>query len=202
METAAQVLGRLHEKTGVPAEELAIDLTGVNLQAMNLSGGDFQSADFSFADLSGAVLQNSNCEKASFTRTNMVGVHALHIKLKRAHIEQANMTEASLCGADLSQTSLHTGRIYGVDFSFANFDGTYFLEGSKFANVELRKSAMKDIDLSEIHVSAEDLENTFGDASVFLDDNIAPKHWPKVELDDKEFLEQWRQFQTRLPPYG
>jgi hypothetical protein len=98
METAAQVLGRLHELTQVPVEDLAIDLTGVNLQAMQLSALNFEQATLERAAMDGvelnrailnrAILNGAILNRAIFNEeTNLRAVHATAAALRSVNLK-------------------------------------------------------------------------------------------------------------------
>ncbi|MBU0643346.1 MAG: pentapeptide repeat-containing protein, partial [Alphaproteobacteria bacterium] len=83
METAAQVLGRLHDKTGVPAKDLAIDLSRVNLQAMRLSELNFEHATMNGVKLNGAELSGASLNGD----TDLTAVHATGAALRAVNLK-------------------------------------------------------------------------------------------------------------------
>lgn len=103
----------------------------------------------------------------------------------------ANLSWARMEGADLSEA-----RMEEADLSWARFS-----EATSFRATSLRSAALKGVDLSMLTLTQEQIDATFGDASVTpLPDGLArPPHWPVWDLpflDDHNFYSEWRKWQA------
>ncbi|RPE71220.1 pentapeptide repeat protein [Pacificibacter maritimus] len=189
METAAQVLGRLHEQTKVPATELAIDLTGVNLQAMQLDGLNFEHAKMNNSALDGAKILFAN-----FTRAQLNYATLVNASLHRAKLVEAEMRSATLDGANLMGVSLEA-----ADLGYASFNEKTDLRAVHATGATLRSVNLKDVpNLGDLVTSA------FGDATVMLPDDIKPlvkDKWPTSALNYKEYLKEWALFKKDPDAY-
>ncbi|MGB0961054.1 MAG: pentapeptide repeat-containing protein, partial [Halocynthiibacter sp.] len=122
------------------------------------------------------------------------------------YLQNANLISAKLQGADLWDTSLRGAHLWRAKLQGVRIEGTK-LQGANLMNAELDvdtlfrpefpiQLAWKNIDISDIEVSKDHIQSTYGDASVTLPNGIArPSHWPKEKLSNKEFIDffhKWR----------
>lgn len=137
---------------------------------------------------------------------------------KRIALERLQKFRLDLNNCDLTRIE---GR--GFDFAKADFIGTRFVRSQlKNANMQyatlvnanlqharhltdafLRGAALKSIDFTNIPISQDQLELTFGDESVILPKSLdRPSHWPHEDLSPTLFRHQWRAWHETLPPDG
>ena len=173
MEMATQVLGGIKHIRGVDAQTIQLNLVDANLQGFELSSGNFFGAVMTHARLEG---------------TNLVGARLLASILDGARMEGASLRDTHLHGARLHQT-----RLEGADLTNVGFDKQTILKGASFQGAFVRDS-----DWSQAELSAAQLSEMFGDASVVLPASLLPpKHWPTWELPlsgadhEADFHAQW-----------
>ncbi|WP_432448079.1 pentapeptide repeat-containing protein [Aliiroseovarius marinus] len=154
MESAAQVLGRLHYKTGVPPKELAIDLSGANLQAMRLIRSNFSGANLANIDADAAMLHGSD--------------------LTSSWLDGASLTGAWLIGAKLRSAGI------GV---FSDMRG-----------IRWNMASLRQLNLGESAVKADQIGYGFGDASVKLPKDMERPNWPDTVLDDATYEAEYALF--------
>ena len=217
METAAQVLGRMYEKTGVTPEDLAIDLSDVNLQAMRLNSLNFEHAQMNNAFLDGAKLNRAELNGARLDGAKLNGAELYEAKVIGVRFNDAFLNCAILCGTDLSEmifnhTELTGADLCGTTLYWANFNGTPLRHAMIcYANIDCLTEfnisdatglALKSVDLSKVPNIAEFINSAFGDASVILPKGVArPKSWPDQDLDDETYQEEWTLFKEAPDAY-
>lgn len=228
METAAQVLGRLHELTQVPVEDLAIDLKGVNLQAMTLQNLNFEHATLNEAALDGAILTGSKFNRANLYYATLVGARLNFAELNGTRLNFASLTRAELNGAKLNgaklfKTILHWANLSGVELKEAKLNETEInganlkgvclngaklsditLSGQQLSEVEAKGVALRIIDFRETPDVEALVTSAFGDASVILPENIKPlikDKWPDQELEDNDYNSEWELFKQDPDAY-
>ena len=202
METAAQVLGRLSEKAGVPPKDLAIDLSGVNLQAMRLEHLNFEHAILNACHLDGARLNGAELNEAKLNGAELNGAQLNGAKLKvaelnfaklnKADLNQAQLHEAQLHGAQLNWAGLLGAELKVAKLNFAKLNGANLfaaklngaeligaqLHGAKLNNptdlkdAQATTSSLRSVNLSHVQHVAEFVKSAFGDRSVILPDDV------------------------------
>lgn len=74
------------------------------------------------------------------------------------------------------------------------------LRDAELIKTNFSTGSMRNMDLSEVPISVEQMNSTFGDASVILPDDIPrPAHWPDWELPvigADGFKAEWRNWQA------
>ncbi|UWP91296.1 pentapeptide repeat-containing protein [Aliiroseovarius crassostreae] len=176
METAAQVLGRLSEKTGIPPKNLAIDLTGVNLQAMRLDHLNFEHAILNDCHLDGARLNAVKLNEAA---------------LNGAMLNGARLNWAEVNKADLNQAQLHEAQLHGAQLHGAKLNNPTDLK-----DAQAKASSLRSVNLSHVQHVAEFITSAFGDRSVILPDDVPfpDTRWPDAELNDETYRQEYRRF--------
>ncbi|SFI63184.1 pentapeptide repeat-containing protein [Celeribacter neptunius] len=219
MENAAQVLGRMHDKTGVAPKELAIDLSGTNLQAMRLEGLNFDRAMLTSAKMDGAKLNGAklnwaqlNWAQLNWAQLNRVQLNwaqLIHADLGMAELNEAELNEADLNEANLGMAELNRTELNGARLKLAWLNHAMLLGAELNAQTDLRTvyawaTALRSVDLSMVR----DLENliseSFGDASVTLPDAIKPlvaDRWPDRILNIDIYFEEWNLFKEDPSSY-
>jgi uncharacterized protein YjbI with pentapeptide repeats len=209
MQNATQVLGRLKKTTGLPLNSGEIDLTGVNMQGFDLLHSVFDNAKMQGAKLQGADLIEAKLQGADLRWAQLQGAYLIEAQLQGANLSQAKLQgayliEAQLQGADLSRTKFHGAQLSQAQLQGADLQRAEFDKSTSFSVATLRGAALKDVDLTHATISLEQLQDTFGDASVTLPGGHGPDHenwpdrWNKEELDWFNFLIEWRAFQRSI----
>jgi hypothetical protein len=179
METAAQVLGRLHEKTKVPPKDLAIDLSGVNLQAMVLNGLNFEHAELNHVNVDGAQLNDA--------------------ALNGAVLYRAQLNDAELNGAQLNRAQLNEAQLNRAELDQAQLD-----EYTGINALRATGTALQSVFLKKVKNLKDLLAQSFGDASVTLPEDmqyLVKDKWPDTELSYEEFKAEWELFKQDPDAY-
>ncbi|WP_425073109.1 pentapeptide repeat-containing protein [Sagittula sp. S175] len=207
-------------------------LEGANLQAARLEGADLrwarlegaflgrarlEGADLEGARLEGAHLSEVRLQGAFLGRARLEGAFLSEARLQGAHLSEARLQGAFLGGARLEGANLQAARLEGAFLGGARLEGANLqaarlewaflggarLEGNRsLSAAALRGAALTDLSMSDWHMTQQQLDATFGDASVTDLDKAAtgpltqPDHWPKHELDFFEFSTEWRKWQA------
>ncbi|UWQ00762.1 pentapeptide repeat-containing protein [Aliiroseovarius crassostreae] len=226
MESAAQVLGRLSEKAGVPPKDLAIDLSGVNLQAMRLDHLNFEYAILNDCHLDGARLNAVKLNGAALNGAMLNGARLNWAEVNKADLNQAQLHEAQLHGAQLNWAGLIGAELKAAKLNFAKLNGANLfsaklnkagligaqLHGAKLNNptdlkdAQATTSSLRSVNLSHVQHVAEFVKSAFGDRSVILPDDVPfpIDRWPDAELDDKTYRDEYARFlsdpNTYIPP--
>ncbi|NRP12512.1 Secreted effector protein PipB2 [Aliiroseovarius sp. xm-d-517] len=183
METAAQVLGRLSEKAGIPPKDLAIDLSGVNLQAMRLDRLNFEHAILNACHLDGARLNWT--------------------ELNGARLNGAKLNGAMLNGAELNGARLNWAELNGAKLNGAELNGA-MLNGAELNGAELNGAMLnKFTDLRDAEYVTEFVKSAFGDRSVILPDDVPfpIDRWPDAELDNETYQDEYARFRENPDAY-
>ncbi|MDU8911111.1 pentapeptide repeat-containing protein [Aestuariicoccus sp. MJ-SS9] len=105
------------------------------------------------------------------------------------------MQEAQLGGVKLQGTDLVRAQLQGARFFEAQFDTS-----TSFSAAILRGAALKAVDCAMAKFSQDQIEETFGDASVTLGDLKKPAHWDQSDdpLEFFNFHNKWRAWQRSI----
>lgn len=151
MESAAQVLGRMHKKTGLPPEKLKINLDRANLQAMSFMDLNFENARFNHASLDGATFLRTAMKGAWFENAS-----AIHADFNSANIENSILSLTIISGASFEKVSAKSAALrnilsraeFGDRLAISSFgDGSVgFPEGTPFPD---EKWPNMELDISE-----------------------------------------------------
>jgi uncharacterized protein YjbI with pentapeptide repeats len=205
LEKAMQTLGRL-TTTLCDDESLSsldlrdVNLQGFNLREMNLKQAFLQNARMEGADLSGAHLEGAELSQAflkgaDLTLSKLEAADLSFTDLEGAKISFANIENENLSGADLGQADLSFSNMRGADLDGARMDSDTSLIATT-----LSSAAMRNVDYANVPISADQVNASFGDASVILPAGIdRPAHWPDWELPsggEHAFLDEWRKWQA------
>lgn len=179
MEKAAQTLGRLKTIRGVEPDLVEIDLRGANLSGFDLSELWFTEAQLEGANLVGANLSGAGMQNANLQSTTMM---------------QAILDGADLNGADLKGAKMLQAEARNVDLARVELNGDTTLPAV------LEGSRVRHADLSQTHLSQENLDEMFGDKDTVIlpKDRAFPAHWPDDtqgalgEARYTEALNAWR----------
>ncbi|MFZ1468299.1 MAG: pentapeptide repeat-containing protein, partial [Paracoccaceae bacterium] len=171
-----------------------LDLRGVNLQRAELSA---KAPDQSDAVFSGALLIQARLEWADLSRARLEGVDLFGARTQGAILTNARMEGACLTLAMIEGTDFRRVRMEGADLNFARMDGRTILYGAVFQG-----SGARDVNYSNVRVTADQITSMFGDGSVILPEGMArPAHWPEGKLDWDDFQTEWRNWQADPEQY-
>lgn len=133
-------------------------------------------------------------EKAQSYRIDLGNCCFDRADLKNAKLKEANLMRTQLQGANLLEAQMQ-----GAKLSWARFDSS-----TKLTRALLCLVSVKSIDFTNISISDEQLEMTFGDGSVTIDPERRPMHWPKEKLEWIEFYGEHKKWaadpEAYVPP--
>ncbi|SMH31203.1 pentapeptide repeat-containing protein [Maritimibacter sp. HL-12] len=187
---SAEQKTREGDDTRQSASGYRLDLRKTILRGADLSNLDFAKARLDGARLDRAGLWNVRLDEAGLTKT-----HLEWTALNHAHFEGANLTEAHLEGAFL----------FSAQLQGAHFFETHLDEATEFRAADTNLAALRQVDLTGINLTLEQVAVMFGDGSVILPETIPrPVHWPSDNLDWSDFQAEWTLYKsdpaTYLPP--
>ena len=199
-------------------QKFRLDLNNCDLTHSDGSGLNFAKADFIGTRFVRSQLKNANMENA-----NLWGANMQYADLRRANMQKADLGRASMQQADLRSAILQNAVLRSANMQYANlWDANMQHAVLSAANMQnanlvnanlqharhltdafLRGAALKSIDFTNIPISQDQLELTFGDESVILPKSLdRPSHWPHEDLSPTLFRHQWRAWHETLPPDG
>ena len=169
-------------------QKFRLDLNNCDLTRIEGRGFDFAKADFIGTRFVRSQLKNANMENA-----NLWGANMQYADLRRANMQKADLGRASMQQADLRSANMQNANLVNANLQHARHLTDAFLRGA----------ALKSIDFTNIPISQDQLELTFGDESVILPKSLdRPSHWPHEDLSPTLFRHQWRAWHETLPPDG
>ncbi len=174
-------------------------LAGARMEGADLSGAKMQGAYLNGVRMEGADLRRVRMEGVDLGGARMEGVDLSGARMEGADLSGAKMQGAYLNGVRMEGADLRVGaRMEGADLRGARMERAYLYGVRMDSHTSLDKvtftsAALRDLDYSEVPISAEQVNSAFGDASVTLPEDITrPAHWPDWELD-------WGTFHTEYP---
>ncbi|MCF3974057.1 pentapeptide repeat-containing protein [Paracoccus salsus] len=167
-----------------------------------------QGADLSRFRLAGSRLNGARLEGATLVGARLQGANLLGARLDGADLRMARLDGAELWWARLDGAFLWKARLEGAELWRARLQGAN-LRMVRLVCTSLGASAwdgaaLKEVDLSSAsEVTREQVQSSFGDASVILPDHLRPPpgHWPDWNLGIQEFDDQWRLWQADRANY-
>jgi len=183
-----------------------LDLTGANLQGAQLSPKRPDASDAVFA---GAILTGARMEGADLAWARMEGADLAWARMEgadlyEARMEAANLYEARMEGADLTWARMEGAYLYEARMEGANLSRARMDPSTDWTAALLRGAAVQFVDFTTTPISADQVNDLFGDGSTRLPDHIPrPDHWPTWELpwDGKHaFDDEWTEW--RKDPEG
>ncbi|KAA0909842.1 pentapeptide repeat-containing protein [Aquicoccus porphyridii] len=206
----------------VGARMVGATLGGTRMEGINFVGTRMEGATLGEARMEGAALGGARMEGAALGGARMEGADLWGVRMEggvlfEARMEGGLLFEARMEGAGLSKArmegaGLFGARMEGADFSEARMDSHTGLHDAK-----LQGAALRNVDYSSVGITQEQVDATFGDASVTLPKRITrPVHWPDWELpnrpihrigwelppfDETTFYTQWRKWLSNPATY-
>ncbi|GGD41588.1 pentapeptide repeat-containing protein [Sinisalibacter lacisalsi] len=170
-----------------------LDLLATNLQGADLSNLDFKSARLSGAHLEGAKLNKAHMEGSDLFKAHMEGADLFKAHLEGADLFGAHLEEAVLLGTHLDGANLSRAHLEGSDLRWAQLD-----HATSFTKAVMTHAAVKNVDLSNIRLSADQINAMFGDGTVTLPEAILrpPAHWPSDDLRFRDFDAKWTLYKS------
>jgi len=166
------------------------NMLGANLSGVQMEGVDLFATHLEGANLRWARMEEANLSLARIEKADLFGARMEGTELKETQMEEADLREARMGGADLS----------GARMNKANLSRTRMDSHTKLQGASLREAALRDVDYSDVSISADQVNSAFGDASVILPDDVPyPDHWPDWELRSygaHSFDTEWRKWQA------
>ena len=228
MENAAQVMGRLRDiKEDLKIDLAEVNLQAMRLLNLNFEQADFNHAHLDEAELTearlngaelkrtrlnGAELSNTKLNEtklywAELNRALLFEAELNRIKLSWVELNGAGLHSAELFEAQLLETELNDATLYGTRLNGAVLlemvlNGTAMDESTDLRDVQAIGSALRSIDLKSVKNLESLLDGSFGDGTVELPEGTPwPEKWPRHELDDSEFFEEWKKFKANPEGY-
>lgn len=170
-------------------------IEGANLREVRMEGADFWLARMEGAYLwhtrmEGADLGDAQLDGADLVEARMEGAVLRCARLIGADLEDARMEGASLWWAQMDGAEFWRTRIDGANFAKARMGSAQLWEVRINAETDLSAAtfhgaALRSIDFSQVEISQEQVNASFGDKSVILTDTLDwPDHWPEWELPE------------------
>jgi uncharacterized protein YjbI with pentapeptide repeats len=203
-----------------------VRMEGANLWHMRLEGASLRQARLEGADLwkawmEGAGLSEARMQGAELVEARLEGANLREVRLASADLREARMyfadlfnarmERADLWKAQMEEATLHCARMEGANLSEAQMEGVNLhwarLEEAKLEEACLIGAALREMDCSGVEFFPDQINSTFGDASVTLPNGVTPDspdwpaHWPKHELGLGRFNTEWRKWQTSPDTY-
>jgi uncharacterized protein YjbI with pentapeptide repeats len=202
------------------------DLSDLIFSGAKLQGARLDGANLRQTRLKGANLRQTRLEAADLWQARLEGATLLQARMEGARLQKARMEGAGLAEAWLEGASLGEARMAGATFSWARMEGAKLwaarMEGANLINAQMEGTnlrwarlqgadldgaclvgaALREMDCSGVELSPDQINSTFGDASVTLPNGVTPDspdwpaHWPTFALDDGAFNTQWRKWQA------
>ncbi|WP_323036643.1 pentapeptide repeat-containing protein [Pararhodobacter sp.] len=165
-------------------------MEGAILGLARMEGADLmlarmEGADLGLARMEGAILRLARMEGADLTQARMEGADLWLARMEGAVLTLARMEGAILGLARMEGAILGLARMEGADLWLARMDASTSLNLATLTGAKLRE-----VDYSNVRISAEQVNASFGDASVILPEALrpAPDHWltwkPQYRSDD------------------
>ncbi len=153
------------------------------------------------ARMDGVVLRQAAMERADLRRAHLPwatlrearleGANLGWAQLEYADLGSARMADAGLYKANLRRADVRLAQMTGVSLCRAVVTGVTSAPSATFHGV-----LFKDVDLTGLPLSQEQIDQSYGDASVILPEGIMPPpHWPDWDMpvfDNDSILTQWR----------
>ena len=129
------------------------------------------------------LLEHTRLDFAHLERTRLHFAHLDFAWLDWAHLEGAQLTEAKLEGAVFARAHLDGAWLLGA----------YFDQTTSLTAASLRGGAVKDVDLSTLDLTQDQINSLFGDDTTILPSNVTPPAWHQDSYKDpNDFIKAWR----------
>lgn len=144
------------------------------LEGVTLFRARLEGAHLDLARLQGAHLWEARLEGASLRETRLEGARLGETRLERSLLWEARLEGAALRGTRVEGAMLVGARLYGATLTRARFDNRTSLK-----DAELQNASWTHVELSMLAISQDQINSTFGDASVILPQGLTrPAHLP------------------------
>lgn len=179
-------------------------LQGALLSAAQMQGANLGWAQMQGANLCAALLQGTNLGGARMQGANLGGARMQGANLGEAYLQQADLSRVKLQGANLlgartQGASLNGAQIQGAKLAWAQMQGTNLSrarmdDATSLVQASLRGAWLKQVDLTEVTLSEDQVKSIFGDGSVILPGRVTPEHpdwpahFPREELGWSDFV--------------
>lgn len=171
-------------------------LSDAQLNNADLWYAQLNNADLGDAQLNNAFLMDAQLNHADLEDAQLNNAYLSSAQLNNAFLRHAQLNHADLMHAQLNDAGLEDAQLNNADLMDAELEGVKFL-----TRALMRGACVRNLDLSTIEVSQKQIDTMFGDVSVTLPASLTrPAHWPKEELERRDFHDQWRAWLKTLPP--
>ena len=177
-------------------------LQAASLSRADLRGAYANAADFTCAWLFNVKLNGARLINAIFDSAVLIGV-----KMQGAELMNARMQHSQLSGADARGANFIQAKFQGAQLQSARFEGCDLRhieidQDTNFEDTKFFGAAVCHVNFADSSITANQLSEMFGDASVRLPGGHGPKHhswpkhWPKFNLPPQDFETEWRKWQA------
>jgi uncharacterized protein YjbI with pentapeptide repeats len=195
--------------SGAKLQEARMERTNLwqaRMEGANLSHARMERSNLWQARMEGANLSQARMEGASLSQARLEGAQLDQARLEGANLMNARLEGADLWNARMEAAKLYSARMEGTILIWAQMEGANLcwarLQGADLDGACLVGAALREMDCSGVELSPDQINSTFGDASVTLPNGVTPDspdwpaHWPTIALDDDAFNTQWRKWQA------
>ena len=133
-----------------------------------------------------------------------MGANLFMARLERTSFRRAQMQGANLRSSRMTGARLEAVQLQDADFGMATMHRTYInsveLDSSTiFGSTDFQGAAMRNVDLSEVVITLEQLHEIFGDRTVLgMKFERLPRWYSNSFKDQRDFAKAWRTWQRDM----
>lgn len=163
-------------------------LRQARMEGANLAGALMEGANLGEARMDGASLSLARMEGTNLWEARMVGADLSQARIEgsglwRARIQGANLWEARLGGANLEEARMESTFLWRAQMEGVYLGDVQMNEATDLKAATFQEAGLQSVDWSNVPISQEQVDASFGDRSVILPDTLTrPQHWPDWEL--------------------
>lgn len=195
----------------------AANFSGCNLGRANLQQSSANATWFHNANCEGMEISDSKIMGAIFTGANLceahlsgtfaVGAYFVNAYSKNVDLYGANMRFAlcwntNFAGSEFIKTDLRATNFKSSNCGRVRFEKCQQSKETIFSNAIFEFANFRRQDLSGLALTQDQIDTSFGDASVILPGGHGPNHeswpahWATLMLGDDQFQNEWRKWQA------
>ena len=157
MESAVQVLGRLHQIDPKTFKGNWIDLRNTNLQGFDLRGLCYDGANMQNAYFHGAQMQGVQLNDADLFYAHLQGADLFYAHMQKTNLSYAHMQEAELGGAQMQGANLAWAKMQSAHPASVQMQGAN-LEGTDLRDANLNEAHLQNAHFHGAHLMGANLE--------------------------------------------
>ena len=170
---------------------------GANCEGLQMSDSKIMGAIFTGANLFEAHLSGTLAVGAYF-----INAHAKNVDLYGADIRFALCWNTNFVGSHFINTDLKAANLKSSNCGRVRFQKCQHSEETVISKTHFNQASFHKQDFSRLPLAQDQINKSFGDASVTLPGGHGPEHeswpahWPKFELEYDQFKTEWRKWQA------